>query len=128
MKALVVDDSRAIRAILVRILQELGYQPAEARHGREALLHLQANPDTALALIDWNMPEMNGLALVSAVTADPLLASVRMVMVTTEIEMSQMIKALEAGAHEYVMKPFTRAAIEDKLRLLGLPSSEGAAA
>ena len=127
MKALVVDDSRAIRAILVRMLQELGYQPAEARHGREALLHLQANPDTTLALIDWNMPEMNGLELVTAVKADPLLAGVRMVMVTTEIEMTQMVRALEAGAHEYVMKPFTRAAIEDKLRLLGLPC-EGAAA
>jgi two-component system chemotaxis response regulator CheY len=128
MKALVVDDSRAIRAILVRMLQELGYQPSAARHGREALLHLAGNPDTAVALIDWNMPEMNGLELVSAVRADPLLAGVRLLMVTTEIETTQMVRALEAGADEYVMKPFTRAAIEDKLRLLGLPSSEGATA
>ena len=129
MKALVVDDSRAIRGILTRMLQELGYQVSEARHGREALLHLQAHgADTALALIDWNMPEMNGLELVQAVHADASLAHVRMMMVTTEIEMTQMVRALEAGAHEYVMKPFTKAVIEDKLRLLGLPVSHGAAA
>lgn len=128
MKALVVDDSRAIRVILTKMLQELGYQVAEARHGREALLYLQAHADTAIALVDWNMPEMNGLELVQAVHADPALANVRLMMVTTEIEMTQMVKALEAGAHEYVMKPFTKAVIEDKLRLLGLPSSHGAAA
>ena len=128
MKALVVDDSRAIRVILVQMLTSLGYQTAEARHGREALLHLQANPDTALALVDWNMPEMNGLELVQAVRADPALAEVRLMMVTTEIEMSQMVRALEAGAHEYVMKPFTKATIEGKLQILGLPHESGAAA
>lgn len=128
MRALVVDDSRAIRAILVRMLENLGYDVAEARHGREALCHLQAHPDTALALVDWNMPEMNGLELVQAVQADPELAAVRLMMVTTEIEMSQMARALEAGAHEYVMKPFTRETIEGKLQLLGLPCSGGTAA
>lgn len=128
MKALVVDDSRAIRVILSKMLKELGYEVAEARHGREALLHLQANPDTAVALVDWNMPEMNGLELVQAVHGDEALTGVRLMMVTTEIEMSRMVTALEAGAHEYVMKPFNKAVIEDKLRLLGLPTSEGAAA
>ena len=128
MKALVVDDSRAIRVILSKMLQELGYQVAEARHGREALLHLQTHVDTAIALVDWNMPEMNGFELVQAVHADPALSGVRLMMVTTEIEMTQMVKALEAGAHEYVMKPFTKAVIEDKLRLLGLPVTHGAAA
>ncbi|MGE0814074.1 MAG: response regulator [Vicinamibacterales bacterium] len=126
MKALVVDDSRAIRSILVKMLTELGYQAAEARHGREALIYLQSHPDTHIALVDWNMPEMNGLELVQAVKADTGLGGVKLMMVTTEIEMSQMVKALEAGADEYVMKPFTKAVIEDKLRMLGLPS--GAAA
>lgn len=128
MKALVVDDSRAIRVILTKMLAEFGYEVSEARHGREALLHLQSHPDTAIALVDWNMPEMNGFELVVAVHADPSLASVKLMMVTTEIEMSQMVKALEAGAHEYVMKPFSKAVIEDKLRLLGLPTAHGAAA
>lgn len=128
MKAVVVDDSRAIRVILVKMLAELGYQTAEARHGREALLYLQAHPDTDIALIDWNMPEMNGLELVLAVKTDPALAGVKLMMVTTEIEMAQMVRALEAGADEYVMKPFTKAVIEDKLRMLGLPCQDGAAA
>ncbi len=128
MKALVVDDSRAIRVILGQMLGDLGYEVAEARHGREALLHLQTHTDTALALIDWNMPEMNGLELVQAVHADPRLAEVRLMMVTTETEMSQMARAIEAGAHEYVMKPFTKSVIDAKLQILGLPSSQGAAA
>jgi two-component system chemotaxis response regulator CheY len=102
------------------MLTSLGYQTAEARHGREALLHLQANPDTALALVDWNMPEMNGLELVEAVRQDSRFSNLRMMMVTTETEMAQMARALGAGANEYVMKPFTRDVIADKLRLLGL--------
>lgn len=128
MKALVVDDSRAIRVILGQMLGDLGYEVAEARHGREALIHLQTHTDTALALIDWNMPEMNGLELVQAVHADPRLADVRLMMVTTETEMAQMARAIEAGAHEYVMKPFTKSVIDAKLQILGLPSSHGAAA
>lgn len=128
MKALVVDDSRAIRVILGQMLGDLGYEVAEARHGREALLHLQTHTDTALALIDWNMPEMNGLELVQAVHADPRLAEVRLMMVTTETEMAQMARAIEAGAHEYVMKPFTKSVIDAKLQILGLPSSHGAEA
>jgi len=119
MRALVVDDSRAIRVILRQMLAELGYEVSEARHGREALLHLQGHPDTGVALIDWNMPEMNGLELVEAVRADARLAHVKLMMVTTETEMAQMARALEAGADEYVMKPFTKAVIDAKLRLIG---------
>jgi two-component system chemotaxis response regulator CheY len=120
MKALVVDDSRAMRMLLSRMLRDLGFEVSEARHGREALEHLRAHADVDLALIDWNMPEMNGLELVEAVHGDARLGALRMMMVTTETEMSQMTRALGAGAHEYVMKPFTRAVIEEKLRMLGL--------
>jgi two-component system chemotaxis response regulator CheY len=128
MKALVVDDSRAIRVILSQMLGDLGFEVSEARHGCEALLHLQTHTDTDLALIDWNMPEMNGLELVQAVHADPRLGAVRMMMVTTEVEMSQMVRALDAGAHEYIMKPFTRGVVESKLQLLGLPLAREASA
>ena len=120
MKALVVDDSRAMRLMLSRMLQELGFEVSRAGHGREALDHLQAHEDTDLALVDWNMPEMNGIELVEAVRSDARFANLRMMMVTTETEMSQMARALGAGANEYVMKPFTRDVIADKLRLLGL--------
>ena len=120
MKALVVDDSRAMRLMLSRMLQELGFEVSQAGHGREALSHLQAHEDTDLALVDWNMPEMNGIELVEAVRSDARFSNLRMMMVTTETEMSQMARALGAGANEYVMKPFTRDVIADKLRLLGL--------
>ena len=128
MKALIVDDSRAMRLILSRLMRGLGFDVSEARHGREALAHLNLNTDTTLALVDWNMPEMNGLELITAVRQDKRFTNLRLVMVTTETEMSQVIKALEAGADEYVMKPFTKDIIADKLGMLGLaPRADRAA-
>ena len=109
-----------------RIDPDLGFEVAEARHGREALTFLQAHADTDVALVDWNMPEMNGLELIRAVRSDPLhpdRRDVPIVMVTTESEMSQMVRALAAGASEYVMKPFTKDVILEKLDLLGIRPS-----
>jgi two-component system chemotaxis response regulator CheY len=123
MHALVVDDSRAIRLILRRFLQEIGFEVAEAGNGieaLEALTDLYETADPALCLVDWNMPEMNGIEFVGAVRAKAEWAGIRLVMVTTENEMSQVVRALEAGADEYVMKPFTKEVIIDKLSLLGL--------
>jgi two-component system chemotaxis response regulator CheY len=124
MNALIVDDSRAIRRILSGMLTDIGFAVAEASHGKEALAHLQAHADSAsrphLVLVDWNMPEMNGLELVQAVRRDQRFESIPLMMVTTETEMSQVLRALEAGAQEYVMKPFTKEVIEEKLRVLGL--------
>lgn len=120
MQALVIDDSRAVRLIVGRVLKELGYQVFEAGHGAEGLERLNAAPDIALAMIDWNMPVMNGLEFVTAVRGDPRWNGVALVMVTTESESAQMIKALDAGANEYVMKPFTTDILKDKLALLGV--------
>lgn len=119
MHALVVDDSRAIRMILGRLLHEIGFEVREACHGREALERLAAAP-VQLALVDWNMPEMNGLELVRAIRSDPSHAGMKVMMVTTEAEIARMTLALEAGADEYVMKPFTAEILRDKLALLGL--------
>jgi two-component system chemotaxis response regulator CheY len=119
-QALVVDDSRAIRMILARILKELGYAVAEAANGREALARIgELENQVQLALVDWNMPEMNGYELIQAVRARKELDSMRLVMVTTESEMEQIAKALEAGADEYVMKPFTKEVLVEKLHLVG---------
>lgn len=119
-RALVVDDSRAMRLILGRNLRELGYTVEEAANGREALNRLTGdNRGFALALIDWNMPEMNGLELLRAMRANPELAGMAIIMVTTETEMEQMMTALEAGVNEYIMKPFTPEILVDKLRLVG---------
>ena len=78
------------------------------------------NLDLSVILVDWNMPEMNGLDFVKAIRADPKYSAVPLMMVTTETEIEQMYLALEAGANEYVMKPFTDEVIADKLRLLGV--------
>ena len=120
MRALVVDDSRAMRLILGRVLRERGCDVVEAGDGQEALAALSAGEVPDVALVDWNMPVMNGLELVQAVRRDPALAGMRLVMVTTESESSQVIRALEAGADEYLFKPFTPDAVVDKLAMLGL--------
>src|SRR5688572_6654752 len=120
-KALVVDDSRAVRMILGRTLKELGYDVREAANGREAIAVLEAEQATVtLVLADWNMPEMNGLDLVRHLRQNPELSSVAVVMVTTETELDQMAAALEAGANEYVMKPFTKDILIEKLQLIGI--------
>ena len=120
-KALVVDDSRAVRMILSKTLGELGFEVVQASNGREALdVMAREGPAVGLALVDWNMPEMTGLEFVRRLRTDSGYDAVRLMMVTTETEIEQMAAALEAGANEYVMKPFTREAVEDKLRLLGV--------
>lgn len=121
MRSIVVDDSKAIRMILARMLKGFGMEVAQAGNGREALDWLQANGPVELALVDWNMPIMDGLSFVKAVRADARYKSMRITMVTTETEMSQVQRALEAGADEYVMKPFTPDVVVEKLRTLGLP-------
>ncbi len=124
MLAMVIDDSRAMRLILRRITTQLGFDVCEAENGRDALNKLGDAQEVAqLALVDWNMPEMNGLEFVTAVRADPRLRSMTLMMVTTEGEQSQIVRALAAGAHEYVIKPFTPDAITEKLALLGLVST-----
>lgn len=119
-KAMVIDDSRAVRLLLARTLRELGYEVCMAGNGKEALEAVGQEPaGLSLFLVDWNMPEMNGLEFVKRIRMDERFVNVPLMMVTTETEASQMIAALEAGANEYVMKPFTKEIIEDKLRLLG---------
>lgn len=120
-KALVVDDSKAIRMILARSLGELGFDVCEAANGREALDVLEAEKGSVqLVLADWNMPGMNGLDLVKQLRRNPELSSVVVVMVTTETELDKMTAALAAGANEYVMKPFTREILAEKLELAGI--------
>jgi two-component system, chemotaxis family, chemotaxis protein CheY len=121
--ALVIDDSRAMRGILKRILLPLGFEVREAANGKEAL-DLLWNEDLSpeVALVDWNMPVMNGLEFVIAVRKQKHLRQMTLMMVTTEAEHGQIVRALAAGAHEYVIKPFTADAIVDKLAYLGLTS------
>lgn len=110
-----------MRMILTRTLTRLGFEVYEAGNGREALELLAVDGGgITLMLVDWNMPVMNGLELVSAVRADEHLRHITLVMVTSETEQAKVVRALAAGAHEYVTKPFTPDAIADKLLLLGV--------
>ncbi len=120
MRALIVDDSRAIRRIIGEIMKELGFKISEAAHGLEALQRLEEIETPDIVLIDWNMPEMNGLELIRAIRANPKFADLPLMMVTTETEMERMAMAFLAGVNEYVMKPFDKATILDKLQLLGI--------
>jgi two-component system chemotaxis response regulator CheY len=131
MKALIVDDSRVMRMVLARIVAKMGYDVIEAGDGQAALDQLeQCQPGElpAVALVDWNMPVMNGLEFVVAVRARTEYRDIALMMVTTESEHGQIVRALAAGAHEYLIKPFTADALEDKFALLGLaPMQESVA-
>ncbi|MCI0465358.1 MAG: response regulator [Gemmataceae bacterium] len=118
MRALVIDDSRTTRAIIGQILRDIGLEVVEAANGREGLEQLSLDPDLDLVLVDWNMPEMNGLDFLRAVRGQPEYQSLRILMVTSETGREQVMRALNAGANEYIMKPFTRDILVAKLSML----------
>jgi two-component system chemotaxis response regulator CheY len=120
MRALVIDDSKTMRRIVSRVLVGLGYEVVEAADGQQALDALADGPLPDLACVDWNMPVMDGLTFVTKVRANPAWRGVTLMMVTTESEHGQIVRALAAGAHEYLIKPFTTEALHEKLDLLGL--------
>jgi len=120
MRVLVIDDSRAMLAILSKILGEVGMQVVTASNGRDGLRRLEEDQEIGLAMVDWNLPEMSGFELVCKVRSRPEFNRVKLIMVTTETEQENIHKALEAGADEYVMKPFTKETIIEKLDLLGI--------
>lgn len=122
MKALIVDDSAATRHIIKKLLKEAAPQidqTVEAQDGADALKKLGDNPDVKIAFVDWNMPVMNGLEFVQAARASIDSEKLKIVMVTTETEMTAVIQALESGVDEYVMKPFTKETLTEKLQIIG---------
>ena len=120
-KALIVDDSKTIRVILGRLMRELGYEICEAVNGKDALRVIELEKAAVnLVLADWNMPEMNGLDLVKQLRLNPDFTSLKVIMVTTETEADHISSALEAGANEYVMKPFTKDILREKLEMVGI--------
>ena len=107
--------------ILARTLRELGFEVLEAANGREAMVVMDVQKTAvSLVLADWNMPEVNGFELLKLLRQNPEFASIVIVMVTTETEIDQMAAALEAGANEYIMKPFTKDILVEKLELVGI--------
>lgn len=127
MKALVVDDSRAMRSIIGKFLRELGFEVHEAASGVQALVEVHRVEGLSLVLVDWNMPEMDGCEFLQRIRRDPAFHDLPIMMVTTESEMEQVVIALEAGANEYLMKPFDKQGLLEKLILLGVDPGEQAA-
>jgi two-component system chemotaxis response regulator CheY len=120
MKALIVDDSAGMRAFLRMALKGAGIEVMEAKNGLEGLNALRAGPLPDIAMLDWNMPEMDGYELLTAIRSDHSFDGVPIVMITTETEAMQIQKALQMGANEYIMKPFTKESVIEKLQVLGI--------
>jgi two-component system, chemotaxis family, chemotaxis protein CheY len=119
MRALIVDDSRFIRAHLRGLLAPLGIECEEAANGEDGLQKLHASAPFDLALLDWNMPLMTGLEMLLEMRAEGF-TSVKVLMVTSEAGNDHILRALEAGADEYLMKPFEPEALSGKLAMMGL--------
>lgn len=116
---LVVDDSKVIRKVARHILETLDFTVTEACDGREALdACLASAPD--VILLDWNMPVMSGMDFLRALRESAIPSRPKVVFCTTENGMAYIRAAIEAGADEYVMKPFDRDTLESKLQIVGL--------
>ena len=108
MKILSVDDSRATRQFIRNAIDVLGFDFFEAGDGQDGLNLLEKEGPVDLILLDWNMPVMDGLTMLRALKADERFKHIPVTMVTTEIERHKVIAAVECGAKNYVMKPFTQ--------------------
>ena len=127
MKALIIDDSRAIRSVLERMMKQLGFDVTLAADGQEGLDRLKDDSEFDVALVDWEMPKLNGYEFVCTVRADSEFDDTRLMMVTSITEVSKVEEALVAGADEYLMKPFTPEMLREKLSLLGVSDADSCA-
>lgn len=116
---LVVDDSRVIRKVARRILEDLSFAVDEAEDGAQALAQCRtAMPDAIL--LDWNMPVMNGIDFLRALRADPGGQKPVVVFCTTENDITSIAEAIQSGANEYIMKPFDSEIVQSKFAEVGL--------
>lgn len=115
MKILIVDDFSTMRRIIKNLLRELGFNNTmEADDGSTALPMLK-NGGFDFLVTDWNMPNMEGIALLKAVRADPMLKSLPVLMVTAEAKRDQIVEAAQAGVNGYIVKPFTAETLKEKI-------------
>ena len=121
-RAIIVDDSRATRSLLRRLLVNLGYDTVEAGNGSEALEVLAATERVHVALVDWNMPVMDGLEFVKTLRTHRAYADMIVVMVSAESDQTKMARALMVGADEFVIKPLTAEILQVKLEMLEVRS------
>jgi two-component system, chemotaxis family, chemotaxis protein CheY len=122
-RALIIDDSRFVRSYLRGLLQGKGIECDEAADGQAGLNRLHSGVQFDLVLLDWNMPVMNGIETLQKIRAEGY-SDTKVLMVTTEAENEFIVRALEAGADEYLMKPFDHDAFDEKLAMLGVVEAE----
>ncbi len=119
MRALVIDDASSMRKLLKMLLSDAGFSVTEAADGQDALERLVEMECPDLILVDWNMPRMNGLEFVQSMRRDSAYDAARVMLVTSESQVDQVLSAIQAGANEYIMKPFTAESLLEKLTILG---------
>jgi two-component system, chemotaxis family, chemotaxis protein CheY len=115
-KIMLVDDSRIMRRVQKGILESIGLTNIiEAGDGNDALQKLAENTDIDLVLLDWNMPNLNGLETLKAIKAMPETTNIPVIMVTSEADKARVLEAVKAGAVGYIVKPFEAGALEKKV-------------
>jgi two-component system, chemotaxis family, chemotaxis protein CheY len=115
MKILVVDDFSTMRRIIRNLLKEVGYNNVdEAEDGLDGLARLR-NGSFDFVISDWNMPKLDGLAMLKVIRADSMLSHLPVLMITAESRKENIVAAAQAGANGYVVKPFNAATLDDKL-------------
>jgi two-component system, chemotaxis family, chemotaxis protein CheY len=119
MKAIVADDSKAVRTLLTELLEHSGFDVTQVPNGAEALTQLRAEPETDLVLTDWNMPVMTGIEFLETIRADARLQDVCVVMVTMESDFASVRRAFRSGVNDYVLKPCSMTTVREKLSDLG---------
>ena len=117
---LLVDDSAAVRMVARKYTNSLGLRVLEAENGAVALDIARRHPQIDVVLLDWNMPIMDGMTFLRALRAEARECQPIVVMCTTENELPRIMQAMEAGANEYIMKPFNAEIVRDKLQQTGI--------
>jgi two-component system chemotaxis response regulator CheY len=116
---LLVDDSLVVRKVACRIVEDLGFTCEEAEDGQKAYEYCEKTLPDAI-LLDWNMPVMSGIEFLEKLRQMPGGNKPRVVFCTTENDMTHITRAIQAGANEYIMKPFDSDIIKDKFTQVGL--------
>jgi two-component system, chemotaxis family, chemotaxis protein CheY len=119
-KVLLADESRAVRLICKRVMTALGFESLEVANGREALERVRTHSDIEAILLEWDLPIMNGLDFLKVLRAERRQLQPAVIMCTAQNRILQIAEAMEAGASEYIMKPFNEAILRDKLQEVGV--------
>ena len=122
---LIIDDCKFTTKVLSGVMRELGFDVNSAQSAEEAIGFLETHEPPSLFLVDWVMPGMSGVEFVSWLRSQPTTASTPVLMVTGERDMARVAEAIRSGANEYIMKPFSREAVEEKLQILGIVEDKG---